>query len=392
MTNRFALVLFCLLISVVLGCGGASTNQSTKKKSIAQGEDAPFGDVNGVDDLRAPSDRTADGKDGETYGPKDIRVPGSEYGKVSASQKAAQECGTGKKGKKCKTDPMEDIPNSEGIAEQMAGIPWGLHYKHVIKMFEKKIKENYAEDLKLVTGEVEEDRIRSKMMREINRLKKSYTKFDGQRTGFEGDVIGGEFTHKNKESMLKWDAGKYVEYMFFINDRFWKRVRTFRKDSFAADITFDDYVSTLMNRFGDGRATINDRDELVAIAWQNKDTLAIAEDRTDMFGVFSLSFIAKVTNSHLSRLRPNAAKDDDAEKKSVSHIVSTVTSGDVNDRNSAVIDNYTAGESSSSASKLSFDSEEPAPNAKTPKSGDGSSKETKKKDQKKDQLDDLDLF
>ncbi len=390
MTNRFALVLSCMLVAIMFGCGGANKNQPTKKKSIAQGDDSPFGDVSSVDDLRAPSDRADDKRDGETDDPKDIRVPGSEYGKVSAAQKA-RDCGKGKKNRTCKKDPMEDVPSSEGIAEQMAGIPWGLHYKHVIKMFEKKIRENYVGDFKSVTGEVEEDRLRSKMVREINKLKKSYTQFDGQRTGFEGDVIGDEFTHNNKESMLKWDAGKHVEYMFFINHRFWKRVRTFRVDSFAADITFDAYVSTLMNRFGDGKEMLNDKDELVGIAWQDKNTLAIAEDRSDMYGVYSLSFIAKVTNSHLSRLRPNAPKDD-AANKSVSHIVSTVTSGDVSDRHSSVIDDYTKGESSAASSNLTFDPEEPAQKSEAPKSDNGSSKTKPKKEQKKDQLDDLDLF
>jgi hypothetical protein len=378
MTNRYVLALFCLLITVVLGCGGASINQSAKKKSIAKGDDAPFGNTGSVDELRAPSDRSTGSKDEETYGPKDIRVPGSEYGKASVSQGTAQKCGKGKKGKKCEAAKGGDIPNSKGIAEQMAGIPWGLHYKYVIRMFEEKIRANYAEDLKLVAGEVEEDRIRSKMMREINRLKKSYTKFDGRRTGFEGDVIGEEFTHNNNESMLKWDAGKYVEYMFFFNDRFWKRLRTFRKDSFAADITFDDYVATLVNRFGHGAKTFKNKDQLVVVKWQNKDTLAVAEDRTD---------IAKVTNSHLSRLRKQT-KDDGVEEKPVSPIVKTVTSGDVTDRHSGVIDDYTGGDSNASSSNLSFEPEKPVESEKAPKSADAPSKETKKKNQ----LDDLDLF
>ncbi len=388
MTNRYALFLSCLLFTVVIGCGGASTNQGTKEKSLAKGDDAPFGDVGSVDDLRAPSDRTDGNEDAETYGSNDIRVPGSEYGKVSTSQGAGRGCRKGKRGKKCKEVQGEDIPNSPAIAEQMAGIPWGLHYKYVIKMFEKKIRESYAEELKMVAGEVEEDRIRSKMIREISRLKKSYIKFDGQRTGFEGDVIGREFTHNNNESMIKWDAGKYVEYMFFINDRFWKRLRTFRKDSFAENITFDDYVSTLINRFGDGKEMFDDRDRLVEVEWQNKDTLAVAEDRTDMFGVYSLSFIAKVTNSHLSRLRTHEAKDDNAKKGTVSPIVSTVTSGDVTDRHSNVVDDYTGGDSNASSANLSFGPEEQAGGEAAPQSGDELPKETKKKEQ----LDDLDLF
>jgi Fe-S cluster biosynthesis and repair protein YggX len=226
------------------------------------------------------------------------------------------------------------------------------------------------------------------MMREISRLKKSYTKVDGKRTGFEGDVIGREFTHNNNESMIKWDAGKYVEYMFFINNRFWKRLRTFRKDSFAEDITFDDFVSTLVGRFGDGKEMFNDRDQLAEMKWQNKDTLAVAEDRSDMFGVYSLSFIAKVTNSHLSRLRTHKAKDGDAEKGAVSPIVSTVTSGDVTDRHSNVVDDYTGGDTSSSSANLSFGPEKQAGGEAAPQSADEPPKETKKKDQ----LDDLDLF
>lgn len=386
MPNRYALVLTCLLLTVLLGCGGASTNQSAKKKSIAKGAGAPFGDTGSVDDMRAPSDRSGDTADAVS-GAQDIRVPGSEFG-TPASQKEGQRCPKGKKGKKCRAARAEKIPNSATIAELMKGIPWGLHYTYVIEMFEKKIRENYEEELKLVAGEVEEDRLRSRMVREINRLKKSYTKFEGKRTGFEGDVIGMEFTHKNGESMLKWDAGKHVEYMFFFNERFWKRVRTFRRDSFADNITFSDYVTTLVNRLGEGKDVRDDGGELTAVHWQNKDTLVVAEDRTDMYGVYSLSFIAKVTNGHLSRLRKNNPGDDADGKPAVSHIVSTATSGEVTDRHSSVIDDYTEGDADSTSSSLSFDREQPASTESSAPEVGVPAKET----EKKDQLEDLDLF
>jgi hypothetical protein len=327
-------ILTACFISV--GCGGSSENVKTEDN--AKSVD-PFG-VGSVD-LR----EGAEADEEEDFDPEDLEVPGTEYGmkKGDGGGKVKTNCPKGKKGKKCRAKAKKmhgAIPKSEAISGQMEGIPWGMHYKAVMANFEKRIKKEYEEELKNANGAVEEYEVRTKMNREIAKLKKSYVQFDGSRTGYEGAVLEGEFTHNNNESMLEWDAGKFVEYLFFFNGRFWKRLRTFRKEALKIP-DFQTYITTLEQNFGDGRHGNNSDGELMEVQWKNDDTYMIAKDKSHFYGVFCLYFIARVTEDNLAKLRPNQDRDDGSVKAGVSDMVESVTSGDLADHNSAVIDSYT---------------------------------------------------
>jgi hypothetical protein len=215
-----------------------------------------------------------------------------------------------------------------------------MHYKAVIHNFEKRINKAYEEEFKAAAGAVEEDNIRTKMQREVNKLKRSYIEFSGERTGYEGAVLDDEFTHNNGESMLEWDAGKFVEYLFFFNGRFWKRLRTFRKEALNIP-DFASYVATLEKTFGEGKKFYNQKGELTEVRWQNDDTYMTAKDKSPFYGVFCLYFTAKVTEDNLAKLRPNADRDDGSVKQEVSGMIKSVTGGDLADHDSTVVDSYT---------------------------------------------------
>jgi len=318
------------------GCGGSAEPQ---KETESAATIDPFG-VGSVD-LREGAETGEE--DDEEY-MDDLRVPGEEYGKKSGGKKNAKtKCPKGKAGKKCREAAKKaaaPIPDSEAIAGQMEGIPWGLHYRGVMKNFENRINKEYEDELKAATGAVEEYDVRTKLMREIKKLKKSYVEFNGQTTGYEGAVLEGEFTHNNNESMLEWNADKFVEYLFFFNGRFWKRLRTFRKEALNIP-DFETYVGTLDAKFGPGKRFYDKDGNLSEVRWKNDDTYMTATDKSGFYGVFCLYFTARVTEDNLAKLRPNADKDDGSVDENVSDMVQSVTSGDIADHNSSVLDNYT---------------------------------------------------
>ena len=176
-------------------------------------------------------------------------------------------------------------------------------------------------------------------------MHKSYIEFTGQTTGFESHMIAEEFTHNNSESMFVWDAGKYVEYLFFIKGRFWKRLRAFRKDSFKADITFMDFLATIEGRFGiSGREYFDAKGNLDRVSWRNDDTYADILDRSSFFGAYGLRFSCAVTATYIAKLRVNADRDKGIVTDKVSDMVDQVTSvgaADIKDGEASVIDNYT---------------------------------------------------
>jgi hypothetical protein len=66
-----------------------------------------------------------------------------------------------------------------------------------------------------------------------------------------------------------------------------------------------------------------------------------AMDQSGFYGVFSLSFTAKVTEDNLDKLRPNAGRHDGSVDTHVSSMIEEVTGGDLTDSNSMVVDSYT---------------------------------------------------
>lgn len=339
------------------GCGGAAslTDTSPPKEAPPQGNIDPLGADNA--DLKAEKTTIT-----AVYEPNDVSVPGAEYG---LKPQAEVEQKQGKKGRGKKAMKSQGIPNTDAIKEQMEGLPWGLKYTSVLAYFEQQIRKTYEPDLKSATGAIEEDRIRSRMLRDIERLRESYIEFKGQRTGFEGSLIESEFTHNNGESMLMYDAGKYVEYMFFFEGRFWKRIRAFRKDELQG-LDFESYVSTLINRFGEGREVYNDKGEFAEIKWKDKSSYMSAEDRSSFYGVYVLIFTARLTQDNLAKLRKNADREGGGPSEKVSGMVTAATGGEASDSHTSVIDSYT-GRSSS-----------PAPAAESSVSADDSSSGAKK--------------
>jgi hypothetical protein len=66
-----------------------------------------------------------------------------------------------------------------------------------------------------------------------------------------------------------------------------------------------------------------------------------AKDKSEFYGVFCLYFEARVTEDNLAKLRPNADKADGSVGSNVSEMVQSVTSGDIADHDSSVLDGYT---------------------------------------------------
>jgi hypothetical protein len=246
--------------------------------------------------------------------------------------------------KKAKAKKVSDaIPYTEAIKEQMEGLEWGMSHEKIQGLFEQQIRDKYKDKFAKAKGSaIEEDNLRTQMLADIAKMKKSYVEFKGERTGFEGHMVADEFTHNNGESMLVWDAGKYVEYLFFFNDKFWKRLRAFRKDQIAGGkITFTDYLGTLENRFGVGKHVTNDLGVVIEAKWQDDGSYASAFDKSGFFGVFCLVFTEKKTQDNLASLRTNKGLYDGKVGEKATDIVESVTSGGLSDQNGSVIDSYT---------------------------------------------------
>lgn len=199
-------------------------------------------------------------------------------------------------------------PNSDAIAGALGDLRWGMEPRQVHEYFVTKIRERYRIRLAKAPGTIEEDRIRAEMDTEIRRLRESYVRFDGARTGWDLSFLRTEFTHGNRESMLVYRDENSQNFYFFIGGRLWKWFKAFDASVFQGQ-SFDQFAQAVQGRFGraaerSGRL-VADGPEQHWLEWQDQGTRLRAVDQTRFYGFYCLVFEDRGTLGRLAQLRTN---------------------------------------------------------------------------------------
>ena len=84
------------------------------------------------------------------------------------------------------------------------------------------IWKDYDEKLAKARVGPERRRSRASASRRSSAFARSYIEFKDTPTGYDATGIKGEYTYKNKESLMWIQRQGKKRYFFFINDRLWK--------------------------------------------------------------------------------------------------------------------------------------------------------------------------
>jgi hypothetical protein len=210
--------------------------------------------------------------------------------------------------------PAEQVaPQSAAIADALGELRWGMEPAALNTHFGTKIRERFRERLTKAPGAIEEDRIRLEMEGEIRRLRESYTRFEGTRSGWDLSFLRGEFTHGNRESMLVYRDENSQNFYFFIGGRLWKWFKAFDASVFQGQ-SFEQFAQAVQGRFGPaverrGRL-IENGPEQHWLEWQDASTRLRAIDQTRFYGFYCLVFEDKETLRRLPELRRNTINQD----------------------------------------------------------------------------------
>jgi len=243
-------------------------------------------------------------------------------------------------------------PESDAIDPAMGDIEWGWSRNQLVGYFTKKLRREYAPRIHKAGGAIEEDRLIHERNRKIQQLREGYVAFNGRTTGYDSGFLRDEFTHNNREAMLRVRSENADDYYFFIRGRLWKWYRAFDAAVFqGAD--FEQFGQALQGRFGEGRTR---REPLTEggevhqwIEWQDDATRLRAIDQTTFYGFYCLVFESKETLANLDTLRTNrdtrnqrdshalvdaVTRDDDASRDHHQDIVDRIT-GNIRRRTNA---------------------------------------------------------
>lgn len=225
------------------------------------------------------------------------------------------------------------------LASMMDGLRWGMSHADVTKTFTENggiIWKDY--DVKLAKARVGPEMTAIEAEREGAKqaFTRSFIEFKDTPTGYDATGIRGEYTYRNRESLM-WVAreGKPKRYFFFINDRLWKMYDEVPlSETGPLGKTYLDAVNKMNGQLGaPGRIQGADAEKGIAattVDWKDGSShLRIVDRSGDR--VAALVVEDNGTLGNLASLRPNKAEDPTA----IDPTIAAVTKGGLSDPNAA---------------------------------------------------------
>jgi hypothetical protein len=238
--------------------------------------------------------------------------------------------------------------DEKAVAELMGPWKWGMTQEEVLGVLGKQLSDRVAPELAKVTDVYEQTQIRKKVKTEVDAVRQTLVKFEGQKTGWDVSIIEGEFLQKNGESMMRYretDPGSgrdQQRFFFFHEGRLWKQFIAFNMESYKGK-TFDDFRAAMEARYGKGKPlTKFDREgkeKVIAVAWRTSNTYLRAIDLMQFYSNFCLALSDAAVEARMEALR-----QERRPKTTTPRAVVTDKAGDekIVDPNADVIDRITA--------------------------------------------------
>ena len=102
-----------------------------------------------------------------------------------------------------------------------------------------------------------QQRIRDEMARELKAVKASYTKFEGQKSGWDVSIVGPEFQQNTSEAVIVTKEDIWTRYFFFFEDGLYKMFLGFNKDAIGGK-NFAEFGKGMESKYGNAREVYRD--------------------------------------------------------------------------------------------------------------------------------------
>jgi hypothetical protein len=226
---------------------------------------------------------------------------------------------------------------------------WGMKPEEVMAAARLAVEGKYKKRIVEAAADPgKQQRIHDEEIREINAVKKSFTKFEGQKSGWDVSIVGPEFQQGTGEAVLVTKEDQWTRYFFFFEDGLYKMFLAFNKDTLQGK-SFADFGKGMEARYGNARAIYRDdktkggiNHVLDHFAWNaGPDRLKLV-DRSEFYGVYCLVLTDGGTQERANEKR----KVVNPDQASGDSLVEAVTTKDNNERdaNDNIIDRITGKE------------------------------------------------
>ncbi len=230
-----------------------------------------------------------------------------------------------------------EAPGVPSLATFQEGFKWGMNHNELTKAFTQTngiIWKDY--DKKLAHARVGPEMTALENEREQAKAAfgRSHIEFKNTPTGYDATGIKGEYTYRNKESLMWVQRDGRKRYFFFINDRLWKIYDEVPlADGGPYGKAFLDAVNKVAAQLGvNGRVLGADASKGInatTVDWQDSSSHLRLVDRSGE-GVVALILEDKQTLGNLASLRPNKDVDPTAIDPSIAAVTKGSNRSDPN--------------------------------------------------------------
>jgi hypothetical protein len=253
---------------------------------------------------------------------------------------------------------------------------WGMKPEEVMAQVRLGIEAKYQARIEAAAQDPgKQQRIRDEMNREVTAVKKSYTKFDGQKSGWDVSIVGPEFEQNTGEAVLVTKEDQWTRYFFFFENGLYKMFLAFNKDALQGK-SFGDFGKSLEAKYGNAKAVYRDEKTkggmhhaLDHLAWSAGGDRLKLVDRSEFYGVYCLVLYDAATQDRVIEKRKEV-NPGQVEKDALVEAVTT-RGNESHDDNDDIIDRVTGHEVKKPGTEEHEDIVVPSP-GKSP-SGKGSS-------------------
>src|SRR5262245_25663735 len=219
---------------------------------------------------------------------------------------------------------------------------WGMKPEEVMAQVRTAVEAKYEPRIDKARQDPGlQQRIRDEMQRELTAAKKSFTKFEGQKSGWDVSIIGPEFQQNTSEAVLVTKEDIWTRYFFFFEDGLYKMFLAFNKDAIGGK-TFAEFGKSMEAKYGHAKEVFRDDKtrggvvhKLDHYEWSagGGDRLRLI-DRSEFYGVYCLVLSDGSVQDRVSDRRksvnPGEVKRDE--------LVEGVTGSNAKDRKGSDID------------------------------------------------------
>jgi len=173
---------------------------------------------------------------------------------------------------------------------------WGMKPEEVMAQVRTSVEAKYEQRIEKAKQDPGlQQRIRDEMQKELTAVKKSYTKFEGQKSGWDVSIVGQEFQQNTSEAILVTKEDVWTRYFFFFEDGLYKMFLGFNKDAIGGK-SFAEFGKAMESKYGHAKEVFRDdksRGQIIHkldhYEWSagGGDRLRLV-DRSEFYGVYCL--------------------------------------------------------------------------------------------------------